>query len=142
MTENVYEVAAKAKNALRRMTPRLERVRVVSAKCEICGKTHRMGLGEPRCSEVAKREREAERAIFDKALALAALLACLGFSGCAGSHYYVSGVTVGAGETGGDGKEITAGLTIAPNPYTYPDAGKQAPAPHVIFSQTATPAKP
>ena len=48
---------------------------------------------------------------------LALLLGCLSFAGCA--HYYVSGVTVGAGESASDGKEVTAGLTISPNPYSY-----------------------
>ena len=51
-------------------------------------------------------------------LLLAALL-LTGFAGCtATSPYYVSGVTVGIGQNG-DGKEVTAGIQIAPNPYDH-----------------------
>jgi len=90
MSESVYEVAAKAKGALRRVLPKQARVRVVSGECEICGKTHKMGLGEPRCSAAQKvshgdteARRKAGKAIFGRALATALLLGCMSFSGCA-----------------------------------------------------------
>ena len=122
MKASIYYLAAEALAALRRKAPRAK-VAVVSLDCEICGRTHRMGLGAPRCTAPApvvavSRENPAYEPIFGKALAAALLCGCLSVSGCASSHFYLSGVTLGAGETG-DGKEITAGLQFAPNPYAY-----------------------
>ncbi len=133
MKPGIFQLASLASAALRRAqlndrkVEALEErknagpVRVVSAHCEICGKTHRMGLGEPHCTAPVNlshgdTETQSERPIFGRVLAMALLVLCMGLSGC--SRFYVSGVTVGAGTTG-DGKEITAGLTIAPNPYRY-----------------------
>ncbi len=43
MSESIYELAAEALKALRRKAPRAK-VAVVSAHCEICGRTHRMRM--------------------------------------------------------------------------------------------------
>jgi hypothetical protein len=126
MKQSIYEIAASASRALKRKPRTGVPVKVVAAECEICGKTHRMGLGSPRCvtaapvgsSVISRPEVAIHLNIFGKAIAMAMLCGCMSFSGCARSPYYVSGVSVGANVTS-DGKEITAGLSFAPNPYAY-----------------------
>jgi len=147
MKAGIFELAALAAKAIR--NGRLERVEattearprvkvVAMDDCPVCHKRHAMGLGAPRCTDLKpvatisrgnpaypfvyenpafKEDNSAWR--FPK-VAMALLLGCTAFfSGCASSHFYVSGINIGAGETASDGKEVTAGIVISPNPYAY-----------------------
>ena len=107
MRASIFEIARLAAKALRPRTPEPKvRGRIVKTQCEICGKTHGFVLGALRYTAPA----------LSKIAATALLAACMGLSGC--THFYVSGVSVGVEQTA-DGKEFTAGVSIAPNPYGY-----------------------
>ena len=126
MRANIFEIARLAKKALQPKAPEPKiRGRIIKDYCEICHKTHGFILGSPRCTTPScSRENPAFDPIFGKVLAAALLAGCMALSGCA--HFYCSGVNVGVEQTS-DGKEFTAGLSFAPNPYSYAiaDGGKE-----------------
>jgi len=125
MRPDVFGVAARAWPAIQKLgrfvatkdaKPRVW-IAATMEDCPICHKRHVLALGEPRC--IAPLPVSVADKIFGKAVAIGLLAFCLGFSGCASSHFYVSGINIGAGETASDGKEVTAGIVISPNPYAY-----------------------
>jgi len=142
MKATLLELAYEAREAIERAgliclrKPRREEVRVVRGICKVCGKEHKLGLGQPRCTAPKaivsiSQGNPAHAFVFDQkggfsgtgwtasTLGAVLLLLCLAGSGCTGrSHYYFSGAYVGV-EQVADGKEVLAGITITPNPYAY-----------------------
>lgn len=122
-----YELADEIRRAKQRAgtgssprKPRRSDFTIISRVCEICGKTHKLALGPARCTgpgpALPSAAAQVSKAIFGKALAAALLLGCMAVSGCA--HFYVSGVYAKP-EITDTSKDMTVGITISPNPYSY-----------------------
>lgn len=142
MKATLLDLAYEAREAIDRVgliclrKPRREEVRVVRGICKVCGKEHKLGLGQPRCTAPKavvsiSQGNPAHAFVFDQrsgfgksgwttpTLSVVLLALCLAVTGCTGrSHYYFSGAYVGV-EQVADGKEVLAGVTITPNPYAY-----------------------